>query len=468
MTDLKTSNRHARHPYCKKGYEPGTEKNKRARESAAAILAKNQQETTTEEKAKLAEIWDHLFYEEALIKLVKWHGANESKEPPNSKKTAIADLVDQWRAIPDDDTWNVVMIHDAEMPESPPQETGEENSRDEDNHVRNRGRHRSTSPPRSSSRSRSPRRSRSRSRSRSVSRSRPRQYGPRRESSSNRRRSRSRSRPRHARDEKSELAEQLERTRETIEKMKQQMAELKKSVEAKEKTWVAQRYPSKLVEKAIRDEFIDLTELREDNLYKQRNQDQVLLKTGSTQLICRDEEASSTSKKGDVSTVLEFLALSHTLIDLYRHAGQRCLKRKDCAIKHFKFCSGLLLQNHHQIVSIFAYDKAMRQIKAGSFNWSYDEAIGVANLKIWIPKAEKTVVTTTKKVRKRGERDSSSYKSQEICYKYAQGNCHRSQGECRFQHKCTACGTGPSDTHVLAKCVNKAKAQRPANGARSA
>ena len=73
-------------------------------------------------------------------------------------------------------------------------------------------------------------------------------------------------------------------------------------------------------------------------------------------------------------------------------------------------------------MSIVAYDKAMRQIKAKSFNWSYDEGIGVANLQMHIKDDNKDSGKARargggKKITKRKDRES--FKSTQICYNYA-------------------------------------------------
>src|SRR5277367_2562468 len=173
MTDHKTSIRDVRpHPHCKKGIEPGTTRYKTAMENAAVILAKGETGASAEEKDKLVELWDNIYYEDALLRLIKYHGM-EAKEPVTTKKAAIAELVKQWRGLLDEETWTAVTLSEAEMVDSPHlagEGEGEQRPVDPDNHRRNRGnppagsasRSRSR-PPRSRSRT-PPRRSRSRSR----------------------------------------------------------------------------------------------------------------------------------------------------------------------------------------------------------------------------------------------------------------------------------------------------------------
>jgi hypothetical protein len=184
------------------------------------------------------------------------------------------------------------------------------------------------------------------------------------------------------------------------------------------------------------------------------------------------EKGTGTSKR-PITTAQEFMALQAALIDLYRHAGPRCAQRKDCAIKHNKFCGGLILKNIHTIPSVFDYDRAVRQIKLKSYNWGYDEGIGIQTLRLYIPKEtdkdkSKGRFNAPKKVFKRKEREPSTSKSSSICYNYAEGGCHRTQAECRFHHGCGPCATGPQDKHVSAKCPNRHLTQRPKNGKRTA
>src|SRR5271170_1799050 len=111
MTDHKTSIRDVRpHPYCKKGIEPGTTRYKTAMENAAVILAKRETGASAEEKDKLVELWDNIYYEDALLRLIKYHGM-EAKEPVTTKKAAIAELVKQWRGLLDEETFSMAVLY---------------------------------------------------------------------------------------------------------------------------------------------------------------------------------------------------------------------------------------------------------------------------------------------------------------------------------------------------------------------
>ena len=231
---------------------------------------------------------------------------------------------------------------------------------------------------------------------------------------------------------------------EKFNKMMEELAEAKKPVKS---------YPPRLLKKVEADEFIDLKELREDTLSRETNLETTLAAVGTTQLVARETE--HISNKGEVTTITEYLLLSATLNDLYRHVGTKADRRYRCYTKHAKLMAQLLHSNQHTIRSCFAYDRAVRMTKAKQFNWDYDHEIAATNLVHFFPGnvTKKNDSGHTKKLNIKRKNGNGAKK--EVCYNYMKGGCKRSQKECRFLHGCTPCGTGELDKHKLDSIRNK-------------
>ena len=134
-----------------------------------------------------------------------------------------------------------------------------------------------------------------------------------------------------------------------MEKTQREMKELRKSVTTKgEKTWTSKTYPERLLEKAKRDEYIDLTELREEGLNREMDNEQTLAENGNMEFVYREKTPSSSKK------TVASLCLGFSLIDLYRKAGPKGAQRLQTAIKHFQFCASLTLQNRHKVLTVVA------------------------------------------------------------------------------------------------------------------
>ena len=212
--------------------------------------------------------------------------------------------------------------------------------------------------------------------------------------------------------------------------------------------WYTTKYPQRLIKKAEDDEYIDLIELREEQLNRDKPSEESISQSNNMELILR--EKSGTTKK-EVTTPAEFMILAMSYINLLRHIGHKGIRRSACAIKYFQWIGVLLYKNIYTIKSVFAFDKATRQIKAKSYVWDYDSNIASANLVYYLPSKEPT--NNTKRVVLRGgkqggkrHRDGSSKSS--MCKHYAAGSCMRTPEACRFSHRCDSCKTGAGDNMI--------------------
>ena len=84
----------------------------------------------------------------------------------------------------------------------------------------------------------------------------------------------------------------------------------------KEHGWSAP-WPKKLCDKARRDEYIDLTELRQETISGYDKQIKADLPDSKFQLVYK----GSTNNKDKVTSPLEWLALTTNYLDLLRHLG---------------------------------------------------------------------------------------------------------------------------------------------------
>ena len=156
------------------------------------------------------------------------------------------------------------------------------------------------------------------------------------------------------------------------------------------------------------------------------------------------------------------MILAMSYVNLLRHIGAKGARRRDCAIKYFQWIGVLLSKNIYTIKSIFAFDKATRQLKAGTFVWGYDNNIASANLVYYNPTKEP--ISNGKKPTYRKnmvKRTRDGTPKSGLCYHYGEGGCQRTQDECHFKHQCDSCKTGPNDRHDLVKCSVKHLFQRP-------
>lgn len=324
-----------------------------------------------------------------------------------------------------------------------------------------------TPPPRTDQRGSepSPRRSNSRSRSRSRSRD------PDNHRRNRRRRSRSRSRSRRHRRSRSRSRsgsghrsqspkkkddDRFKKLEERCKRLEDELKEAKRPVKS---------YSPRLIKKVADDEYIDLKELREDTLNRD-NQEAVLATTGTVDIISREKE--HLPNKGEaVTTKDEYMLLSASLADLYRHVSSAD-KRFRCYVKYNKTICSLLYGNKYTIKSVLSYDRAFRQLKAKSFSWEFDNEIAATNLVHYFPgltKAEKHGGSKgPKKLSLKRKGGGVPQEKTDVCYPYLEGGCGRTQRACRFVHGCTACGTGPDDTHVLKNCRKAHLVQQRKNG----
>ena len=121
MAERKNRGGGDRHPFAKKGIEPGTPQYIKATEEAAEVLATEESKRTEELKQKLSEIWNRIFYGDALIRLCRFHGLQtDDKKNITKKDVAVAALVQDWTMFPDEATWDTVAISEAEMPDPSP------------------------------------------------------------------------------------------------------------------------------------------------------------------------------------------------------------------------------------------------------------------------------------------------------------------------------------------------------------
>lgn len=228
--------------------------------------------------------------------------------------------------------------------------------------------------------------------------------------------------------------------------MQELMEDLKRQLN-KDKS-LHRAFSARLIEKAKRDEYIELIELREPERLEKEQQKIFANKEGDLVL-----QKSKNTK--DVVDILEWSCLMSALIDLYRHAG--AIKRLNATIKHSRTCHHFILRNKYRHVSIIHYDGALRRQKADDFDWSYDEALSAMYLETYIPNNDRDKQhppkgkTGTRRFTKKKENKKTSH----ICYGWADGGCSRSDDVCHFLHACSFCNMGPKDRHILSKCPNK-------------
>lgn len=238
------------------------------------------------------------------------------------------------------------------------------------------------------------------------------------------------------------------------EKKEKELKEEIKTVKAQQtgEAWYTTKYPQRLVEKAERDEYIDLTELRDEHLGRDKPQEDTIGQNDKMELVMREKQGPTTSKK-DITTPAEFMILAMSYINLLRHIAPKGKERLACAIKYFQWMGVLLLKNTYKIQSVFAFDRATRQIKASSLVWDYDANIAAANLQHYHPGAEQGSLKSTSNRRKFSvKRPRDGIKSTKTCKHYARGKCDRSEESCRFSHRCDSCGTTANDKHDPSKC----------------
>src|SRR5689334_684676 len=98
----------------------------------------------------------------------------------------------------------------------------------------------------------------------------------------------------------------------------------------------------------------------------------------------------------------EFMILAMSYINLLRHIGAKGAKLKRMACAYFQWIGVLLHKNIYTIRSVFAFDRATRQVKATSLVWDYDANLASANLQYYHPSKDQSNTKKVFKNKKRG------------------------------------------------------------------
>jgi hypothetical protein len=225
-------------------------------------------------------------------------------------------------------------------------------------------------------------------------------------------------------------------------------------------------WSSKITEKAKKGEYVDLIDLRHNYSTTKEHQAGTDLPGGELQLIVKGDRKN----KKDLTSIVEWASLYHSYIDLLRSVVNRHLLHQ--AIKHGRFCHGLIQRDKYTWQSIIDYDASRRRAAGVGENWNYDAAVACSTLITYSKEGDKSTnrkrgrssslkVTTnanSKTRRVTNFKGRGTATRDRICFHWADGNCSRGDN-CNFDHYCKTCGLGPKDKHTPGSC-NKGAAQR--------
>lgn len=228
------------------------------------------------------------------------------------------------------------------------------------------------------------------------------------------------------------------------------------------------QWSSKLIRKARRNEYIDLTELRQDGRAG-KDQQTKDLPGGEFQVVFKNGQGN----KKELTSIIEWASLYHNLIALYEAAGNQWALHQ--SIKNGRFVHNLIGKDKYTWPSVIDYDAGRRRAAKPKDPWNYDAAVACSTLQPY-NKDEKaggrkrgaplTVTTNVKsKVRKVvGGGGGKAKPSSRICFHWAAGGCNREAGTCNYDHYCKSCNLGPKDKHAPGSCAKGGGARSNKSG----
>lgn len=226
-----------------------------------------------------------------------------------------------------------------------------------------------------------------------------------------------------------------------------------------------QQWSKKLMQKATKNEYIDLIELRQSGRVNHQTKD-----LGAVQLIFKEDQ----TKKKELTSIIEWSSLYHNLIALYEAVGNKWAQHQ--AIKHGRFCHNLITKDKHTWPSIIDYDAGRRRALEAKEPWNYSAAVACSTLQSYNKDETKTSkkrsapLTVTTNVKNKTRRVVGGNKARgtpsRICFHWAAGGCTREAGTCNYDHYCKTCNLGPKDKHASGSCANKNTGIRSNKGAR--
>jgi hypothetical protein len=136
--------------------------------------------------------------------------------------------------------------------------------------------------------------------------------------------------------------------------------------------WTPQ-WSEKLIQKAKKNEYINLIELRQENIIREPKAKDLPGGNGEIQWIVKDDKG-----KKELTSIVEWASLYHNYIDLLESVGNKWGLHQ--AVKNGRFCHGLISKDRHTWPSIIDYDSARRKAAQPGEPWNYDAAIACSTL----------------------------------------------------------------------------------------
>jgi hypothetical protein len=207
---------------------------------------------------------------------------------------------------------------------------------------------------------------------------------------------------------------------------------------------------SKLVDKAKKLEFIDLSEIKAA-LAKSRTKDKkdkTFVIDDATGTLKLDEDAPTKDK--EAIKWLEWQSLFADLMDYYLvHGGH--MEKLNEILTHFRLMQRFGKEGIFTFESLQELDRHIRSRPEGqgpNFTWRFDGGPSRwLYLKEYHPTTAKEKATKTKT--KKRTRSAT-------CYDWLQGKtCKFGEKECKYAHNCSFCKVSAPKNHELSSCSNK-------------